>query len=76
MDMALCLGSSGCNFRELHELMHSGIQEEDTQIIKQFNVQRVTNGHVKWHRRRRQVLSLLEIGVLGVATLNPYTSLR
>ncbi|XP_026827661.1 uncharacterized protein LOC113562427 [Ooceraea biroi] len=78
VDMALCLGASGGNFLQASRIYaerYPGRRHADHKTIKRY-VQRVKNGHVKRRCRRRQVPSLLEIGVLGVATLNPNTSLR
>lgn len=78
MDMAICLGASDGNFRQasrIYAQRHPGRRHPDYKTIKHC-VQRLKDGHVKRHRRRRQVPSLPEIGVLGVATLNRNISLR
>lgn len=73
MDMTICLEASDGNFRQasrIYAQRHPGRRHPDYKTIKHC-VQRLKDGHVKRHCRRRQVPSLPEIGVLGVATLNP-----
>ncbi|EZA51366.1 hypothetical protein X777_09998 [Ooceraea biroi] len=76
--MALCFGASGGNFRQalrIYAERHPERRHPDDKTIKRC-VQRVKDGHVKRRRRRHQVPSPLEIGVLGVAILNPNTSVK
>lgn len=61
MDMTICLGASNDNFRQtlrIYAQQHPGRKHPTDKTIKRC-VQRVKNGHVKGHCRRRQVPSFL-----------------